>query len=224
MSQIPAWISDSQVEITALKMLTRGVDDTQTNGTLQQLFGSGGDFYGADIACGLTGFVAALPPLPTIPTDFDAYGIATTNRQILIRRIAPDEALLPPMPFAIIYTDRGQVVEEMDTETAFAVTPCYVCVRVQREDAVNTMLALETARRQASLLADAIAYLMAKCLCLRATFDDPTWSLGIHSAKVVQPGGYGTSLVIPGADANLYADAGARVDVLTVRRQPANAA
>lgn len=221
---IPAWIDDSQVEIEALKLLTRGIDDTQGVGTLQQLFGTGGDFEGADIAAGLTAFIAALPPLPTIPDDFDAYGIAFANRKILIRRTLPDEATLPVPPFVIIYTDRGQVVEEMDTETAFAVTPCYVAVRVARDDADTTMLALETARRSAALLANAVCYLLCKWLPARAKFDDPTWYLGIHSAKVVQPAGYGTGLVIPGADANQYADAGARVDVLTVRRQPANAA
>lgn len=224
MSIIPAWISDSQVEITALKLLTRGIDDTQDVGTLQQLFGTGGDFDGADIACGLTSFIAALPPLPTIPDDFDAYGIAFQNRSILIRRTAPDEPLLPAPPFAILYTDRGQVVEEMDAETAFALTPVLIAVRVARDDSADTVIALETARRQAALLADAIAYIIAKWLPVRALFDDATWARGIHSAKVVQPGGYGTALVIPGADASIFADAGARVDVLTVRRQPANAA
>lgn len=214
---IPAYLSDTQALTEAAKLLTRGIDDTQARGTLDELFGTGGAWESAASTWCVD--LPALPTLPVIPSGFTSYDYPINGDGWLFRKPNADDTF-GAGSVVVLYQERGTVTQRFDVGAQLVTTPLYVAVRVQRDDSEAINIAIELARLQAQMLCAAVAYVLQRDLPTRARFDDADNACGIHSVSVTEPASDSVQVSFNDATSGPYGVAGCRVDVLMFRQIP----
>lgn len=212
------WGSDS-ITLAAFYQLTSGTYSGGPGaiGTLDQLYGAGGDFDAAP---------AYLIPaeFPAQPQTFDGDGFALdggySNRKPDTQNL--DETLVPHV---FIWAENATMLEGMDSATGFVDQRIAALVRVRRDENAATnaggygvTVAREFAQRQALNLCRGVSYLLLRDLpaTCRTLIAD---GFGVCYSVESEPPAFTPNF---GADGDTYSDAIVLISVIQLRATPAN--
>lgn len=212
------WGSDS-ITLAAFYQLTSGTDGSGPGaiGTLDQLYGAGGDFDAAP---------AYLIPaeFPAQPQTFDGDGFALdggySNRKPDTQNL--DETLVPHV---FIWAENATMLEGMDSATGFVDQRIAALVRVRRDEnaasnagGYGVTVAREFAQRQALNLCRGVSYLLLRDLpaTCRTLIAD---GFGVCYSVESEPPAFTPNF---GADGDTYSDAIVLISVIQLRATPAN--
>ena len=212
------WGSDS-ITLSAFFQLTSGTDGSGPGaiGTLDQLYGAGGDFDAAP---------AYLIPaeFPAQPQTFDGDGFALdggySNRKPDTQNL--DETLVPHV---FIWAENATMLEGMDSATGFVDQRIAALVRVRRDEnaasnagGYGVTVAREFAQRQALNLCRGVSYLLLRDLpaTCRTLIAD---GFGVCYSVESEPPAFTPNF---GGDGDTYTDAIVLISVIQLRATPAN--